>query len=235
MDRHQWNDLAARFESTVYDIAAIDAKGVLADLVSRACPHPRRRVLVDLGCRIGTFVKEFGGRFESVVGVDFSSAMLERARERCSDLANVRWVCGDIPRAAASLGAAADLTVCLNVITSPSAAKREALWDAVATVTKPGGRVLVNVPALESAEMIAAVESPGAEIATDDIVDAAGDSQKYYTKDEVARAASTHGLRVEEIARVFYPWTEELPKAPRGAHESPWDWACLARRTSPDG
>lgn len=235
MDSRQWDRIAPEFESKVYDIVAIDTAGTLRRLVRRACMHGRAGVLVDLGCGIGSFVRAFARPFASVVGIDYSRAMLERARRRCRRVENARWICGDIASVTSEITASADLTVCINVITSPRASEREDLWSAVASVTKPGGSALVVVPALESAEMIAEVANSHRALSGDevrDLVDATGDLQKYYTQTEVAEAVTRQGLVIEMLETLHYPWAEEDTTAPQDVDATPWDWAILARRPS---
>lgn len=232
MDRKDWDRLAPEFENSVYDIAAIDRNGVIGGLVERIRPRRTRDVLVDLGCGIGTFVKAYGARFASVVALDFSAAMIERARERCADVPNVTWITDDIVKAGETLTARADLTVCLNVITTTRGAKREAIWDTVAAVTKPDRHAIVVVPALESAEMVAALADDVTIHREHGLVEVDGEKQKYYTREELAATVERHGMTAEEIAPVAYPWAEEVTDAPRGVNRSPFDWVVLARRSA---
>jgi len=232
VDRREWDRLAAEFESSVYDIVATDTHGVLSELVDLSRPRRTRDTLVDLGCGIGTFINEFGHRFAHVVGLDFSSVMVERARERLRDMSNVEWIVSDIPRAARGLAERADLTVCLNVITSTSAAKRAAIWDSLRTVTKPDGHVLVVVPALESAHLVAAVDERVVvgDTRSDRHVESDGSSQKYFTHDELVEVVPAHGLEILRLERVPYAWTVALDGAGSRRRSSPFDWALLARR-----
>lgn len=232
MDRREWDRLAPEFENGVYDIAAIDSRGVLADLVARVRPRRSRDTLVDLGCGIGTFVNAHGARFAKIVALDFSPVMLARAKERLARMPNVEWICSDIPRAADTLAERGDLTVCLNVITSTSARKRAAIWDAVRTITKPGGWALVVIPALESARMLASFDD---RVSVDDggtpgHVEIEGGTQKYYTREELERLARRHGFEAATVEGVHYPWSEEAIRRPRAAQQTPFDWALLARR-----
>jgi len=234
VDRRAWDKLAPEFESSVYDIVATDTRGVLSDLVDHARPRRTRDTLIDLGCGIGTFVKAFGDRFAKVVALDFSPVMIERARERLADMKDVEWIVSDIPRAAESLSGRGDLVVCLNVITSTSAAKRAAIWDALREITRPGGHALVVVPALESAQMIAALDDRVSigEGRAESHVETEGSAQKYFTRDELAEVVPAHGLEIVRIEQVHYPWSEELADGRPSGRRTPFDWAILARRPS---
>lgn len=236
VDRKAWDRLAPTFESSVYDIAAIDSNGVLTELVGLTRPRPTRDTLVDLGCGIGTFVGAFGDRFAAIVAVDFSPVMIERARARLGDDPRIEWVVGDIPRAARVLSKRADLAVCLNVITSTSSAKRAAIWDALRVVTRRGAHVLVVVPAFESAEVVAAIDRrvrigdgrSARNVETD------GTAQKYFTHDELVSTVPRHGLEIVRLEPVPYPWSEELSDGRRSGRRRPFDWAILARHTAPN-
>lgn len=232
VDRRAWDALAPRFEDGVYDIAAIDSRGVLSDLVARVRPRRSRDTLIDLGCGIGTFVQEHGARFANVVALDFSPAMIARAKQRLAQMRHIEWICSDIPRAADMLSERGDLTVCLNVITSTSPRKRAAIWRAVWRVTKPGGWALVVIPALESARMLASfdarvrVDADGAS----GLVEVEGGRQKYYARGELERIARRHAFEAATVEVVGYPWSEEAMARPRAAEQTPFDWALLARR-----
>ena len=232
MDRREWDRLAAEFESSVYDIVATDTHGVLSSLVDLTRPRRTKDTLVDLGCGIGTFIKQFGGRFRHVVGLDFSPVMIARARERLAAMPDVEWIVSDIPRAARTLEERGDLTVCLNVITSTSAAKRSAIWDTVRRVTKPGRYALVVVPALESARLVATVDErlTVGDARSDRHVESGGSSQKYFAHDEVVEVVPAHGLELVRLEQARYPWSAALDGASSRRRVSPFDWAILARR-----
>lgn len=159
MTRSHWDRLARRFEHEVCDILEADRTGVLRRLVGRARIPERGAVLVDLGCGIGTFVRVYGPAFERVIAVDWSAAMVRRARLRCAKLPSVRWMVGDLAGAARRIGPVGDVVTCLNVITAPDAAARERLWSALAAATRRGGSVLVVVPSFESARCVERVKA----------------------------------------------------------------------------
>lgn len=238
MNRRQWNHLANRFEDDVCDIVATESGHVIRRLVAAVHPSRRRDVLVDLGCGIGTFISEYGDQFETVIGVDYATAMIARAQERCRDMPSVSWVNLDMSRAALVIGSPADMTVCLNVITSPSAMRRESQWRSVASVTRPGGFVLVVVPAVESARLVASARADWGRAATRHLVTGLvrrGNAlQKYYSRFELTSTLERHELAVQALRPVSYAWSEEGMANPASPdRRAPWDWACLARRRRP--
>jgi SAM-dependent methyltransferase len=235
VDRTAWNELADDFEESVCDIASDETNDQLRRFVAAARPLPKKPVLVDLGCGIGTFIRTFGGPFHRIVGVEYAPRIMARAQEQCAAVKGVEWLTMDAARAAKRIGRRADLTVCLNVITSASAATRNAQWASVAAVTKPSGFALVVAPSLESDEMLLPAhraEQSGKSAATaGGLADRDGSRQKHYRRDELVGIVSKHGLTVKRVGRVFSAWSGEGLDKPRpGDHKDPWDWICLAQR-----
>jgi SAM-dependent methyltransferase len=230
MKRADWDKLADDFESETCDITREESADVTERFVSLA-RIPRNAVLVDLGCGVGTFIHRFGGRFGEIFGVEFAPRIIARARTRCAHMQNVTWLNNDIPRAARKIGTKADLTVCLNVITSDSAAKRSALWSGVAAVTRRRGYAFVVVPSLESEDVVAAEmkmparRKPGGVVKRDDAW------QKHYERGELETLFKALGFSVKRIEPAHYPWSiEGLRETKARAKNRPWDWMCLAQR-----
>lgn len=239
VSRAQWNKLAARFNSSVCDIVAGDRHRIMDGIVNAAVGNRKDATLVDLGCGMGTFIQRYGRKFGAIVGSDFAERMLRGARRRCATMKHVRWVCVGVEDAPRLLSNAADLTVCLNVLTSPDAALRRRQWKALAQVTKPGGRVIVVLPSLESSELVAQIEErlrPGSSGARleDGSVHRGHARQKHYTRAELRAAAERGGLRVQKITRIPYPWKDEGVAAPKSVTrgKQPWDWVLVARRNA---
>jgi hypothetical protein len=141
----------------------------------------------------------------------------------------------DISSASRAIGACADMTVCLNVITSPSRAKRNSLWSCLAKVTKPKGFALIVVPSIESNRMVEKRERNtlrnGAAHPPDAGLVKREDSwQKHFTRGELISTLSQLGFVVRRIGRVHYPWSTEGLRKPRSDDRRPWDWICLAQR-----
>jgi predicted TPR repeat methyltransferase len=237
MDRAAWNELADEFEESVCDIVSDETNDQLRRFVGAARPLPPEPVLVDLGCGIGSFILRFGNRFDQIVGVEFAPNIIARAKERCAEMGEVEWLTMDLARAAKRIGCRADLAVCLNVITAPRSATRNAQWAGVASVTKPGGFALVVVPSLESDEMLMdahrAERSGKAEATVGGLADRDGSRQKHYRRDELVAILEANGLTLRRMGRVFSSWSGEGLDGPEdGEGHGPWDWICLAQKTT---
>lgn len=235
MDRAEWNGLADDFEESVCDIVASETNDQLRRFVNAARPLAKKSVLVDLGCGIGTFIRTFGRRFDSIIGVEYAPRIMARAKARCAGVKGVEWLTMDAARAAKRIGCHADLTVCLNVITSASTAMRNAQWASVAAVTKPSGFALVVVPSLESDEILMeahrAERSGKAAATAGGLADRDGSRQKHYRRDELIEIFRERGLEVKRLGQVFSPWSGEGLDRPRPSNtKGPWDWICLARK-----
>lgn len=234
MSCDRWNHLAETFEDEVCDITVNDSNRVMHRLITKVQQHSCG-TLVDLGCGIGTFIRRFGSRFRNVIGVDYSQRILARAKEHCSKMPQVQWVCANMQKAVDLIGPTSDLTTCLNVITSSSGACRYSQWTAVRKITRPGGFVLVAVPSLESAKMIALntnSRSARRRFARLDfgLVHSGDEFQKYYSEAELRNEMLRHRFIVRAVRRIRYPWAEEGLRLPRGTNCSdPWDWVCLAQ------
>ena len=236
MKRADWNRLADNFESEVCDITREERTGKVERYVN-AVKLPRRdAVLVDLGCGIGTFVSKFGSRFARIVAVDHASKIVARAKASSTCTAPVKWMVLDVAKAGEALGTCSDLTVCMNVITSSSRERREALWRSVAMVTKRGGYALVVVPSIESDAMVRrfAFRAGRADefVATPDgLVTRDGAVQKHFSREELAATLSENGFTVSRMGRAAYPWSVEGLRKPSAANaKPPWDWMCLSQR-----
>ena len=232
MNRNQWNSLAPTFEKDVCDISREETADQIKRYVARAHIPKSGAVLVDMGCGIGTFIRQYGHRFEKIVGVEYAAAIIARAKRRCADISGVTWHTAGIEAAAKRIGPCADLTVCMNVITVPSVQNRRAMWDGLAAVTKPGGHALVVVASIEAERMIEKVldEEPGHY--PDGLVDHDGDLQKHFAREELAADFSRAGFTVKTIGKAFYPWSKEgLRETPKLRAHPPWDWVALAQRT----
>jgi 2-polyprenyl-3-methyl-5-hydroxy-6-metoxy-1,4-benzoquinol methylase len=233
MNRQQWNKLGKVFAEEVCDIVREETSDEMKRYVA-AAKLPKDATLVDFGCGVGTFIHRFGAKFRTIVGVEFAASAIAQAKVLCADRRDVRWMTADIVRAAKEIGRIADLTVCLNVITSTSPAKRAALWQSLADTTKSGGHTLIVVPSLESEAMVQAAVNRGKKLklaAKDGHVVREEATQKFFEESELRTVLADAGFKVKKLGRAHYPWTIEGERetAARAANR-PWDWVCLAQR-----
>ncbi len=236
MDRADWDQLAENFEELVVDVTAEETSDQVGRFVA-AARLPENAVLVDLGCGIGSFIHRFGDRFAEIDGVEHAPKIIARAKAKCAGMKNVRWLTLDAARAAKRLRGRADLTVCMNVITSEKAAERKAQWSGLHAVTKPGGYALIVVPSLDSERMVQKHTPAGKNgkptFKGDGLSEKGGSWQKHYGRDELIAVLARHGLKVVRIGRIYSPWSREGLRKPRNpTFKSPWDWICLAKRTA---
>lgn len=230
MKRKDWDKLAATFETDVCDISREEMGAQVPRYLALAKLPKRGAVVADLGCGIGTFIRDHGDRFAEIFGVEFAPKIIARAKQRCAGMKNVTWLTLDLPQAAKKIGRRADLTVCMNVITQANAARRRAMWESVAKVTNKGGYALVVVASLESEKMIAKLlgeELPSA----NGLVDHDGALQKHYAREELVGEFERAGFAVIKIGKAHYPWRKEgLRETARRRANRPWDWIALAKR-----
>lgn len=235
MDRRRWRALARDFDRDVTDTPRNDARGVIRRAVERAAGARRDRTLVDLGCGPATLIRRHAVLFRSAVGVDFAEPVVELARRRCAGLPNAELLVGDVARAGERLPRSADVLACMNVVTSTSARKREAIGRALAAVARPGATLLLVVPALESLRHVhrccVARGYASAPPPRHGRVARSGDPQKFWTGDELADALARWGFSAPRLERVAVPWRDEGVAAGdmRGL-PGPWDWLAVARR-----
>jgi SAM-dependent methyltransferase len=136
-----WNANAAAWSQWVGGDAH---RRVLLDPVAERLLRPLRgRDVVDLGCGEGRFSRLLAARGARVLGVDFSPALVARARRASRGRGNPRYAAGDMTRLRGVPDAAFDRVVAyLSLVNLPSL--HPAVAEA-ARVLRPGGRLVAVV------------------------------------------------------------------------------------------
>ena len=127
----QWNKYEVAHDDE--DRATFQAKTGVSLAELRGC-----RVL-DAGCGGGRYSKVAGEAGATVIGADHSSAV-EKASQLCAHLKNVRFLQGDLKRLPLQAGSF-DFVFSIGVMHHD--ADTRAVFDAVAKLVKPGGRMAV--------------------------------------------------------------------------------------------
>ena len=251
MNRGYWNRLADRYEDEIFSVLAHDRAALVAAAVRR-CGRPGQTA-TDVGCGIGHFLPLLAANFRRVLAVDLSPRNVARARARFPRLANVDYRAADLAAPRARLPAA-DFALCVNVVISPDLAVRRRILDVVARHLRPGGHLVLVVPALESILLTdfrlvewnlrdgqSPARAAGAGFRAfrsvrrprlhEGVVPIAGVATKHYLRDEIAALLEARGLRPLELQKIEYPWTSEFAAPPRWMQAPyPWDWLCVARK-----
>jgi len=226
MNADDWDKLANDYAAEVCDIFMHDRRGVISGWLKSTGLLKGRRTVLDIGCGIGSFFRKYGRSFGAKIGTDHSDRMLHFARSRCRDQADITWERADVFALPARWRAGTDLAICANVLTfvAPGACRR-ALRQIVRTV-KPGGRVLLIIPSLESHDLMVALEhhraAPRRKFTA--VVRRDDRRQRFHTAAGITPLTAGLGLTDIRVQKVWYPWADEgIIIHPRGA-EPPWDW-----------
>ena len=122
----------------------------LDDLFARLGADPRGGLCVEVGCGPGRMTPLLADRFDAVVAVDVSPAMLERARTAVAGRENVTFQLVSGERLDGVGDASADVVVCYLVLQHlPRRRAVTAYLAEVGRVLVPGGEAFVQLPVLE--------------------------------------------------------------------------------------
>jgi SAM-dependent methyltransferase len=145
--RRTWDALAAG-ETAVYVGDPAGGADELAGLFGRLGADPRGGRCLEVGCGPGRMTGALAERFDEVVAVDVSPAMLEQARATVT-APNVRFAAVSGQRLDGIDDASADTLVCYLVLQHlPSAHVVRAYLGEFARVLGPGGEAYVQIPVL---------------------------------------------------------------------------------------
>lgn len=251
MDRAYWNQKAGCYEEDIFSVRHHDRRRLIARRIRKH--GGKNQVATDAGCGIGHFLPLLADRFRRVTAVDLSPRCIAKARAAHPDLANVTYRTVDLAQPGARLPKA-DFALCVNVAISPVRQQRRRLLNSVARHLRPGGHLVLVVPALESVlltdfRLIEWNLRDGRKPETaagsgfrafrpvrrprlhEGVVDIDGVPTKHYLKEEVQRLLETRGLRPLAVEKLEYPWNTEFTRPPRWMQAPfPWDWLVTTRK-----
>lgn len=248
MDAHYWDSLASSFEHDVFDPVASDLHGTLTETLEELAADDR--TVADLGCGTGRNLALLAELFSCVIAVDVSERCLKVAQERHRALQHVEFVRADLSAPVADM-APVDVALCLNVAIMPRYEARISLLRNAAELVRPGGRLLLVVPSLESVLLsvhrlvmwnlaeagsyreAAAAASPELGFTAcslrDGVVTTAGTPTKHYLREELELLIPQVGHRILGIEKVEYAWETEFTDPPQSMGAPyPWDWLVVS-------
>lgn len=160
-DPQRWQEIAAEDPDWVvlslprgkrgsWDTDELWATGsqAVAHLLAVADEHAGQvgsRLAVDVGCGVGRLTHALAARFDRVVGIDVTPAMLERAAAR-SHRPNVVFRLADISQQQVPEAQGADVVVSERVLQHLDPAGLAPHLRALVDLARPGGVVVIQVP-----------------------------------------------------------------------------------------
>lgn len=201
--RTTWDALAAAHELYVGDPGR--GRQELDDLFGRLGADPRGGTCVEVGCGAGRMTVHLAERFDRVVAVDVSPAMLEQARASVDAAGrdNVAFELVSGERLEGVDGTVADTLVCYLVLQhAPERRLVAGLLAEFARVLAPDGEAFVQLPVLDSGpgarawRALSALAVPALARLSRDPARQAAFRGTRLTEDELQRALAGGGLRV---------------------------------------
>ena len=190
--RAVWDALASA-DTGVYVGDPVRGAEELASLFGRLGADPRGGVCLELGCGPGRMTAALATRFEHVVAVDVSPAMLARAREAVgAPNVEFREVSGEGLAGAAD--GSFDVAVCYLVLQHlPTRRLVGAYVAELGRVLRPGGEAFVQLPVLDPGlppRLWRALRTPLARLSSPEV------RGVRLTRGELEAAIRRAGLRV---------------------------------------
>jgi 2-polyprenyl-3-methyl-5-hydroxy-6-metoxy-1,4-benzoquinol methylase len=257
MDKKYWEKVARDYDGEIFDSLASDRNGTILGHIDRISGRAGRRsgVACDFGCGVGKYLPVLAKRFGMVHATDISDECVRQARAACGHLKNIAIQQGDLSvlANAASKSGSADFVLCTNVLIMPSEKMRAGILKRLAAVVRPGGSLLLLVPALESALFAHTRRtewlrrSPGAHVVPSTTLTGAsgtmgrnilggilgidGVRTKHWLKEELVTTLRAAGFGVAAVEKAEYDWTTEYTRPPRWMKDPyPWDWVAVGTR-----
>jgi SAM-dependent methyltransferase len=247
MAARDWDRIAADYFGEIVSPLSAGVPRCLLRALD-AVPAARGKTAGDLGCGIGTLLPTLAARFRRVLAIDFSPAMLARARAACAD-ARVSVHRADLADLRA-FRARLDVAVSVNAVLTPDADRLDRIFDGLRAVLRPGGVLLGIFPAMEPVlyqgflihERERRAHEPGrARVRTSRILERAkydfvhatyrqgGSAQKFFYGFELRHRLRRAGFRRVRLGRVTYSWGEAIGGYESFPGEPPmWDWLVRA-------
>lgn len=236
-----WDRIAPKWGEEVFNtLLAARNRVVVAELRSAARSASN---IADFGCGVGTYLPMLSRLFDQVQGFEQSAKCVRIAREKMRARTNVKVeVAHRAPREARGKF---DAVLAVNVAIHPSKREWHQVLRSMFVMLGPGGRFLLVVPSLESAdlvteasqrdddteeiepepsELVRARDRPG-------IVRFGGVPTKHFAEGELREALAALGLQRIRFRRVEYSWTSYgITPPPELRNARPWDWLVVAQK-----
>jgi len=241
MNERDWDDVAGAWDDHIMSSLEENVNGSIAALIaSVAATH---RSILDYGCGVGRYLPLLSASFDQVVGADYSSKCVAQAQALTRALPNVQVrTTGQLARRDAK--ARFDVVLMANVLLHPRPPVRAKILDLALARLKPGGVLLLLLPAVESVHLSEAVRRshtrrrssaysrPAVAAAFDPgVIGINGQATKHYSAEEIPLLLQDRRLSLSSLSRAEYSWSSEsFDGLDRRIEARPWDWLVSATR-----
>jgi len=200
---------------------------------------------------VGKWIPLLAKDFKHVVAADISAINLQIAKEKYSEYDNVEYLRSDMSADSLTVSPC-DAAICINAILTDSLKKRINFFQSLSMCLNKDGSLVLVVPSLESklyTNIIAsrwnvdddnkekiASSKKAFELAKNikqGVTDIDDVPTKHYLKEELQLLLTLEGFTVERVEKINYTWETEFNNPPKWlAAPYPWDWMCVAKKTS---
>jgi len=239
-DRKYWDTMAPKWDAEIFNTLRNDRFRVIRTALERSSRGAHS--VADFGCGTGNYLPLLSRLFGDVHGFERSQACVQIARHAFRRDPKIKIHPATLT--AVRRYAPFDVALCANVAVHPSARLRAPVMRALGELLAPGGRLILIVPSIESATMVAEAEREtlqrrashkggdwGADAAPDGVVTIEGMPYKHYEKHELRDLLAGLGYTGIRISKVEYSWASQDVRPGREYRKTlPWDWMAMAMR-----
>jgi SAM-dependent methyltransferase len=242
-----WSRHASRYDELFLDPYGPGVQNPLWEALA-AVPGAARKTVADLGCGTGPLLPYLAQRFERVIALDFAPRMLDLAADRLGPETAPRVTFLERPmHQLDDLAGRLDVAIAVNSLVMPDVRVVDCTLKSIRAALRPGGLFLGIVPSIDAicyhlmlltehaldqgylpreAQRLAALH---AERRHYDFAFGQfryrGLHQKFWRPFEIEYRLSKAGFASISLAKVLYPWDENLAGGDTLAgHPPSWDW-----------
>lgn len=249
MDRKYWETIAPKYEDEIFDVLRNDTSGIIVAAIEQLAS--KEKSVIDIGCAVGKWIPLLAKGFKHVIAADISATNLQIAKEKYTEFNNVEYVRSDMSADELTV-MPCDVAICINAILTDSLKKRINFFQSLSMSLNKEGNLVLVVPSLESklyTNIIAnrwnvdddhddkiASAKKAFELAKNirqGVTDIDDVPTKHYLKEELELLLTLEGFKVERIEKINYTWKTEFNTPPKWLKDPyPWDWMCVAKKTT---
>ena len=248
---HFWSRVAASYEREFVDPYRADVRNNPLKKILRRLRDSEQRVVADLGCGIGPLLPFLARHYKTVRAVDFAEGMLNRARERVKDCANVYFHQAGFTDLRV-LSEPVDVAVAVNSLVLPNPDDLEKALREIGRCLKPDGYFMGILPAMDAVHYYTMLLIDRA-LKAGKPIDAArknashhcehayydfafgqfryrGLEQHFWHPAEVSYRFRRTGFTLKRLKKIHLSWKQFAGGKELQEYAPPWDWFFLAKR-----